>query len=79
MLSNFDLINGSSVPSGRHSKQSTAKDMKLLLKQLHEDTDVFAEIPGRYPTKFLAVDKITQWMGEKLQKLITFQQTTLDQ
>ena len=89
MLSNFDLINGSSVPSGRHSKRSTAKDMKLLLKQLHEDTDVFAEIPDRFhrnfpkfeanPTKFLAVDKITQWMGEKLQKLITFQQTTLDQ
>ena len=80
VLSNFDAINGI---SGRHSKRSTVKDMKLLLKQLYEETEVFTENTGRFhksfpkfkanPTRYLSVKKTTQWMGEKLQKLLTGQ------
>lgn len=87
VLSNFDIINGIKEPSGRHSKRSTAKDMKLLLKQL-QDSNVFNEIPGRRhksfpkfeanPTLYLSVQKITQWMEEKVQKLLTFHQATVD-
>ena len=88
VLSNFDAINGIKEQSGRHSKRSTVKDMKLLLKQLHEETEVFTENTGRFhksfpkfkanPTRYLSVKKTTQWMGEKLQKLLTFQLANVD-
>ena len=45
ILRNFDMINSVKEPSDRHSKRTTAKDKEILVKQLHEDTKVFDNIP----------------------------------
>jgi len=82
ILNNFDTINSIKQPSGRHSKHSTTLDMKIILKQLHEEGAVFHEVPGRVhrsflkfesnPIQFLTVPQLTQWMEVKLQKLIIY-------
>ena len=74
ILSNFDDINGSKEPSDRHSKCSTVKDLKILLKQLHVDSCVLVKVPGRShrcfpkfeanPMQLLSIPKLVEWMGQ---------------
>ena len=52
ILHNFDSINNIKEPSGRHSKLSTDLDMKLIRRQLHEESSVFSEISGRAHRSF---------------------------
>lgn len=69
--------------SGRHSKRTTAKDMKLLLKQLHQDSKVFNNTPNRAhrnfpnfesnPIHYLSVAELTEWMKKRLKTLLTYQ------
>ena len=82
ILNNFDAINGIKEPSGTHSKLSKTLEMKVILRQLHKEGSVFGEVTVRAhrnfprfelnPICFLIIPQLTQWMGEKLQKLVTF-------
>ncbi len=71
-----------SKASRSHSRRSNAKDMELLLKQLNEESQVFADIPGRLhvtfanfkanPLLYVSIPDTVQWMGQQLQKAITY-------
>lgn len=82
IMRNFDKVNKIKVPSSRHSKRSCAKDMNLLIKQLHEDSCVFKKVPGRshrYFTNFkanpmrgLKSAHINSWMHEQLTRIMMY-------
>lgn len=44
---NFDRGNDVIKPSGKHSQASLEKDIKLMVSELHNQSKVFKEIPGR--------------------------------
>ena len=49
---NFDSANNVSKPSGKHSHASLEKDMNLMVSELHLQSKVFKEIPGRKHKSF---------------------------
>ena len=44
---NFDHVSDIPYDSGMHSLVSVADDAKQIVKELHERSKVFEEIPGR--------------------------------
>ena len=81
IVKQFDKSNGIKEPSGRRSKQSCTKDMKLILKQVHETTQVFKNEDKRahrnFPnysgniTQHLSLPELQMWMGQ-LHKIINY-------
>lgn len=49
---NFDNVTDIPYASGKHSLVSVADDAKLIVKELHERSKVFEEIPGRMHRSF---------------------------
>lgn len=47
ILETFDQEIGLQLQSGHHTKHSSEGYMSKLLKQIHQDTNVFTDIPGR--------------------------------
>lgn len=84
IMKRFDLVNKIKEPSNQHSRRSTAKDMKLLLKEL-SDSRVFHKVEGRKhinlsavpsnPIKHISIPDITAWMKLQFKKLVTYQAT----
>lgn len=81
IVKKFDQANNIKEPSGRRSRRSCRRDMKILLKQLHETTQVFKINQGRahrnFPkysgniTQHLSMPDIKEWMGTQLRKLLS--------
>ena len=81
VLKHFDSVNSIKVPSSRHSKRSCEEDLSSLIKQLLQ-VKVFEAKPGREHRNFvdfqcnsmrgLAYPELTQWMGEHLNKILTY-------
>ena len=51
-----EQVNGIKKESRSRSRRSCEKDMKLLIKQLFEDTNVFDTVSKRAHQSFMAVD-----------------------
>lgn len=83
ILARFDKINGIPPISGHHTVRSSAEDMRKLVKQLHQDTKVFAVIPGRHHSNFpkfrysvfkrVSKRKLHKWLRKRYKSLITYQ------
>lgn len=82
ILENFDEQNDIASYSGHHPIRTSAADMEKLLKQVHEDSQVFTHRPGRRHQNFpdfeanvmkkLSKTKLMSWMQERLQQLLTY-------
>ena len=59
---NFDSANGVSKPSGKHSQASLEKDVNSMVTELHLQSKVFEEIPGRKHNSFL-ITFLLRWIG----------------
>ena len=82
ILSNFDLQNSIQPESGYHTIRSSDADISKLLKQIHNDSQVFSNVPGRKHSNFphfqsnlvqhLSKPKLLQWFQERLQQLLMY-------
>ena len=80
VCNNFDKVSGIPQPSGKHPEASSKKDIKLMVKELHEKSQVFSEIDGRrhrsFPNsrlnRFESIDKskLQHWFETHKQKFI---------
>ena len=76
----FDRTNGVRQESGKRSRRSVKADLQKIMKQIHDDTQVFKSIRGRqhahfrkYQHNFIRVlnkPEVVEWMKEQLQKLL---------
>lgn len=87
VCSNFDLANHIPPQSTKHSVVSFEADLALIVKELHERSQVFKEVPGRmhrsFPTRrnrFGSIDwpAFTEWFDEK-KELFMDAHTTVDE
>ena len=80
----FDQVNGLPPVTEKHSKRSTAANVEKLIKQVHEESQVFQFTSKRQHKKFprfqsnitrsLDNKHLKEWMKEQLQKLVMHQQ-----
>ena len=82
IIANFDKENGIAPQSGYHPVRTSAADIEKLLKQVHNDSQVFVATHGRCHQTFpnftaniirkLKKPKFMQWLQERWQQLITY-------
>ena len=54
---NFDNANNVIKPSGKHSRASMEKNLNLMVNELHLQSKVFQEIPGRKHNSFTNINR----------------------
>ena len=83
IMERFDSVHGIKKQSSAHSRYSSEKDLKLLLKEV-SDGRVFDNIPGRNMSTFqtpsnsikhASVAELKEWMNQELKKLMTYRPT----
>lgn len=82
IVKQFDRTSAIKETSGRRSKLSCTRDMKLLLRQLHENAEVFEPKKERahrnFPTfagnitQHISLPELQEWMGKQLHKIINY-------
>ncbi len=85
---NFDHVNHIPPQSSKHSTVSFEADLTLIVKELHDRSEVFKEVPGRrhrsFPTtrrnRFGSIDwtAFTEWFDQK-KELFMDVHTTIDE
>lgn len=80
-MHSFDNHNGVPDESGEHSRKSSEKDLKTVLKLIFEDTKVFSSIPGRSHKNFpnfksnsmkrISRKKLDKWFKCNAKKTLT--------
>ena len=82
VLQGFDKANNIRQQSGYHTRKSSKEDMKKMLTQLTETSEVFETKKGRFHKNFptfssnvmrkVSMPKLKQWMSERMQAMKTY-------